>query len=75
MSAEITRIAEGKLVRKLPIIYNDVICMGNEMNVDEGVVYHLMKSSLVRTIYFAKDIALHFMGKEHNHKTYVVRAR
>ena len=69
------RAAEGKLARKLPVIYDDIVCVGNEMNIDEGVRYHLMKSPLVRTVYFAKNVAVHFMGWKHDHKTYVVRAR
>jgi hypothetical protein len=75
MSIGIARTEEGKLVRKLPVIYDDVICMGKEMNIDGGVMYHLMKSPLVRTIYFAKNVSLHFMGWKHDHKTYIVRAR
>ena len=69
------RTNEGELVRKLPVIYDDVICAGKEMNIGDGIMYTIIKNPLVRAAYFAKNLMLHFIGEEYRHKTYVVRPR
>jgi len=75
MNSVVTRQSEGKLARRLPVVYDDVVGIGENMDIGEGIMYSIMKNPVVRIVYFLKDVLCHFVPVEHEHKNYLVRPK
>ncbi len=74
-NGEKMRTREGVLVKKLPVVYDGIVLGGESMDIEEGMMYSIMTNPVVRIAYFFKDAVLHFMGREHEHKDYIVHAK
>jgi len=75
MSTVIERHVEGRLAKRLPVVYDNVFCTRGEMNFGEGIMYSIMRNPIVRMGYFFKDLILEFARIEHRHKDYIAGLR